>query len=209
MVTARSWTRPSTKSWKSRSLRKSNEPERSEFRVPSSEFAKGSLPHDRGLSWRGKDHLRGQTRRKADEARAARRPDHERPGERTGRYSDVALARVRYGRNSGRLFLLPVQFARGRSEQADRRHASDVFIAEPVGSCTDLVATVTYPLRRIYGDNFFIASLSVLVDPIRAARIFGLEAGSKFSDKVLYIYRKQLEEADLIVVNKIDLLDTA
>jgi len=27
----------------------------------------------------------------------------------------------------------------------------DVFIAEPVGSCTDLVATVTYPLRRIYG----------------------------------------------------------
>ena len=25
----------------------------------------------------------------------------------------------------------------------------DVFIAEPVGSCTDLVATVTYPLRRI------------------------------------------------------------
>lgn len=25
----------------------------------------------------------------------------------------------------------------------------DVFIAEPVGSCTDLVATVTYPLRRM------------------------------------------------------------
>jgi len=40
----------------------------------------------------------------------------------------------------------------------------DVFIAEPVGSCTDLVATVTYPLRRIYGDNFSIAPLSVLVD---------------------------------------------
>src|SRR5439155_1481023 len=121
MVTARSWTRPSTKSWKSRSLRKSNEPERSEFRVPSSEFAKGSLPHDRGLSWRGKDHLRGQTRRKADEARAARRPDHERPGERTGRYSDVALARVRYGRNSGRLFLLPVQFARAEIFEVSAR----------------------------------------------------------------------------------------
>ncbi len=29
----------------------------------------------------------------------------------------------------------------------------DVFIAEPVGSCTDLVATVTYPLRRIYGPD--------------------------------------------------------
>jgi G3E family GTPase len=80
------------------------------------------------------------------------------------------------------------------------------FIAEPVGSCTDLVATVTYPLRQLYGEAFSIAPLSVLVDPIRALRVLGLEAGSKFSDKVIYIYRKQLEEADLIVVNKCDLL---
>ena len=83
----------------------------------------------------------------------------------------------------------------------------DVFIAEPVGSCTDLVATVTYPLRRMYGDDFAIAPLSVLVDPIRAQRIFGLTEGGKFSEKVLYIYRKQLEEADLIVINKRDLLN--
>jgi G3E family GTPase len=83
----------------------------------------------------------------------------------------------------------------------------DVFIAEPVGSCTDLVATVTYPLRRIYGDNFTIAPLSVIVDPVRALRVLGLEHGGKFSDKVLYIYRKQLEEADLIVINKCDLID--
>ncbi|MBO35739.1 MAG: cobalamin biosynthesis protein P47K, partial [Verrucomicrobiales bacterium] len=75
----------------------------------------------------------------------------------------------------------------------------DVFIAEPVGSCTDLVATVTYPLRRIYGAEFSIAPLSVLVDPIRAARILGLREGGQFSEKVIYIYRKQLEEADLIV----------
>lgn len=83
----------------------------------------------------------------------------------------------------------------------------DVFIAEPVGSCTDLVATVTYPLRRMYGDNFSIAPLSVLVDPIRARRILGLDEGGRFSEKVLYIYRKQLEEADLVVINKTDLLD--
>ena len=84
----------------------------------------------------------------------------------------------------------------------------DVFIAEPVGSCTDLVATVTYPLRRIYGGDFSIAPLSVLVDPIRASRIFGLSEGGNFSEKVIYIYRKQLEEADLIVINKTDLLET-
>jgi G3E family GTPase len=57
----------------------------------------------------------------------------------------------------------------------------DVFIAEPVGSCTDLVATVTYPLRRIYGERFTIAPLSVLVDPVRALRVFGLESGGNFS----------------------------
>jgi len=84
----------------------------------------------------------------------------------------------------------------------------DVFIAEPVGSCTDLVATVTYPLRRIYGEDFSIAPLSVLVDPIRAARIFDLSDGGNFSEKVIYIYHKQLEEADLIVINKTDLLET-
>lgn len=83
----------------------------------------------------------------------------------------------------------------------------DVFIAEPVGSCTDLVATVTYPLRRMYGDAFTIAPLSVLVDPVRARRVFGLDAGGTFSTKVAYIFKKQLEEADIIVISKSDLLD--
>jgi G3E family GTPase len=94
-------------------------------------------------------------------------------------------------------------------EAADRLSESnrpDVFIAEPVGSCTDLVATVTYPLRRMYGDQFTIAPLSVLVDPVRAMRVFGLQAGSSFSPKVIYIFKKQLEEADIIVVSKSDLL---
>ena len=83
----------------------------------------------------------------------------------------------------------------------------EVFIAEPVGSCTDLAATVTYPLRQLYGDNFTVAPVSVLVDPIRCLRVFGLERGGNFSEKVLYIYRKQLEEADLVILNKCDLLD--
>jgi G3E family GTPase len=85
----------------------------------------------------------------------------------------------------------------------------EVFLAEPVGSCTDLVATVTFPLRRLYGDNFMVAPVSVLVDPVRALRIFGLESGGSFSEKVIYIYNKQLEEADLVVISKCDLLDEA
>ena len=45
-------------------------------------------------------------------------------------------------------------------EAADRLNAEarpDVFLAEPVGSCTDLRASVSYPLRRMYGAAFEIA----------------------------------------------------
>ena len=93
------------------------------------------------------------------------------------------------------------------SHRLAEQAAPDVFIAEPVGSCTDLVATVSFPLRRLYGEDYRIAPLSVLVDPIRALRILDVEQGKKFSDKVTYIYLKQLEEADIIVINKCDLLD--
>lgn len=89
-----------------------------------------------------------------------------------------------------------------------REAGPEVFIAEPVGSCTDLLATVTYPLRRMYGDKFTVAPVSVLVDPFRARRILGLDEGGSFSEKILYIYRKQLEEADLLVIAKSDLLDS-
>ena len=85
----------------------------------------------------------------------------------------------------------------------------DVFIAEPVGSCTDLRAAVSYPLRRMYGDDYEIAPLSVLVDPIRASRVLGLDTGRSFSEKVLYVYDRQLAEADFIVINKIDQLEPA
>ncbi len=86
----------------------------------------------------------------------------------------------------------------------------DIFLAEPVGSCTDLVATVSLPLQKIYGEEFAVAPLSVLVDPVRARRIFGLEnSRRKLSANVCYIYRKQLEEAEIIVINKIDTVPEA
>jgi Ni2+-binding GTPase involved in maturation of urease and hydrogenase len=85
----------------------------------------------------------------------------------------------------------------------------DVLIAEPVGSCTDLMATVGLPMQQLYGGNFAIAPLSVMMDPMRAMRVLGLGEGRQFSPKVMYIYEKQLEEANLLVINKADLLDDA
>lgn len=82
----------------------------------------------------------------------------------------------------------------------------DVFIAEPVGSCTDLMATVGLPLRQLYGGDYQVAPLSVLVDPVRAMRMLGIGDGRQFAPKVMYIYLKQLEEANILVINKSDLL---
>ncbi len=44
----------------------------------------------------------------------------------------------------------------------------NVLLAEPVGSCTDLVATVIKPLRRLFHERFTIAPYVTLLDPDRA-----------------------------------------
>lgn len=94
------------------------------------------------------------------------------------------------------------------AENLSTENRPDVFLAEPVGSCTDLVATVSLPLQQIYGEDYVVAPLSVVVDPIRARRVLGIEDGKKLSANVCYIYEKQLEEAEIIVINKLDLLDS-
>jgi len=97
---------------------------------------------------------------------------------------------------------------------AGEGHA-DVLIGEPVGSCTDLSATVLQPLKKLHGQQFEVAPFSVLVDghQLRVLdRLRRAAAGNdwaRFPDNVLYIYDKQLEEADLIVLNKADLIPAA
>src|ERR1700737_38764 len=44
-------------------------------------------------------------------------------------------------------------------QKADR---PDVILAEPVGSCTDLVATVVQPLKDLYADQFSVAPYAVI-----------------------------------------------
>lgn len=84
----------------------------------------------------------------------------------------------------------------------------DVLLAEPVGSCTDLVATVVQPLRDLYGPRFSIAPYTVLFKPSHGLKILKNESGAGFSPKAAYIFRKQLEEADAVVINRLDELTT-
>jgi G3E family GTPase len=85
----------------------------------------------------------------------------------------------------------------------------DIILAEPVGSCTDLVATVVQPLKDLYGARFDVAPYAVLFKPSHGLKILRNEAGSGFSPKAAYIFRKQLEEADAILLNRIDELPPA
>lgn len=86
------------------------------------------------------------------------------------------------------------------------KKAVDVIIAEPVGSCTDLSATILQPLKAKFADTLQVAPLSVLVDPQQLTHILdGRIAGLHTS--AVYILRKQLEEADFIIINKSDQLN--
>lgn len=83
----------------------------------------------------------------------------------------------------------------------------DVILAEPVGSCTDLVATVIQPLKDLYAGRFEVAPYAVLFKPSHGIRILRNQTAGGFSPKAAYIFKKQLEEADAIVINRIDELD--
>ncbi|NQU53403.1 MAG: cobalamin synthesis protein P47K [Bacteroidetes bacterium] len=83
---------------------------------------------------------------------------------------------------------------------------ADIIIAEPVGSCTDLSATIMQPLKDNLNRELIISPLSVLADPIRLADILdGRTAGLHAS--AAYIFKKQLEESDIILITKKDLLE--
>ena len=80
----------------------------------------------------------------------------------------------------------------------------DVVLAEPVGSCTDLVATVIQPLAHLYDEKFEIAPYAVILKPSHGRRILAADGKAGFSPKAAYIFRKQLEEADCVLLNRID-----
>jgi Ni2+-binding GTPase involved in maturation of urease and hydrogenase len=80
---------------------------------------------------------------------------------------------------------------------------AELILAEPVGSCTDLSATILQPLKDQRAGEIALAPLSVLVDPERLSSIISGQSAGLHSSSA-YIFRKQLEEADFIVIAKAD-----
>src|SRR4029079_15264365 len=86
-----------------------------------------------------------------------------------------------------------------RATDSLARHAPEVIFAEPVGSCLDLAATVLRPILRDEAARFRVAPLTVVVDPARAHQL----ADTPDSD-LAYLFRHQLEEADIVCFSKAD-----
>ncbi len=80
----------------------------------------------------------------------------------------------------------------------------DVILGEPVGSCTDLSATVLQPLKEKLADRFDLAPFTVLIDALRINDALDPTPPAGLHSSARYILRKQLEEADIIALNKSD-----
>jgi len=81
---------------------------------------------------------------------------------------------------------------------------ADIIIAEPVGSCTDLSATILQPMKDKHPE-IDLAPLTVLADPERVREALK-QTESLMHASALYILRLQMEEADCILLNKTDTL---
>ena len=87
-------------------------------------------------------------------------------------------------------------------DAADRvmQYQPEVIFAEPVGSCTDLVATVVQPLQSLYAHRFRLAPFTVLIDPAIARRATRVGADAAFR----FLFESQVREADVLCYTKAD-----
>ena len=85
-----------------------------------------------------------------------------------------------------------------------QKSGAEVIIAEPVGSCTDLVATIVQPVKKFHVE-IQLSRFSVLLDPVMLQEVLGLKETILEKDGA-YIVLKQMEEADILAINKSDTL---
>jgi G3E family GTPase len=118
-------------------------------------------------------------------------------------HHDVKVAEV-----SGSCFCCNFNGLINALQQVREEANADVIIAEPVGSCTDLSATIIQPLKEKMQRELLVSPLSVMADPAQLTDILnGGTAG--LHQSAAYIFRKQLEESDIILISKTDLLKSA
>lgn len=104
---------------------------------------------------------------------------------------------------AGSCFCCDFKALRRAMDKVSQNMKADIIIAEPVGSCTDLSATLINPIRDMMKTEVSVSPLTVLADPARLKPI--LTENSGLHPGAVYIIKKQLEESDIIAITKTDL----
>lgn len=89
--------------------------------------------------------------------------------------------------------------------QLQENVSPDIIFAESVGSCVDLVNTIFSPLQQNTILHVETTTYSVFTD-IRLFQYWINHEPLPFSDKINYLFEKQIEESKLLLLNKSDLL---
>lgn len=85
-----------------------------------------------------------------------------------------------------------------------------VFVMSDIPGCgVGALDHVYHTLARDHADEFTLSPFMVVVDPERLRMIMPEKADINLPEELVYLLKLQLEEADLVVLNKIDLLDEA
>lgn len=104
---------------------------------------------------------------------------------------------------TGSCFCCDFKALRRAMDKAGQNMKADILIAEPVGSCTDLSATLINPIKDMMKTEVLVSPLTVLADPARLKAILTENPG--LHPSAAYIIKKQLEESDIIAITKTDL----
>lgn len=104
---------------------------------------------------------------------------------------------------SGSCFCCDFKALRRSIDKVGANRKKDIIIAEPVGSCTDLTATLIKPIQAMMNEEVSISPLTVLADPARLKHV--LDDDNSIHPGATYIIKKQLEESEIIALTKSDL----
>ncbi len=83
---------------------------------------------------------------------------------------------------------------------------ADIVMSDIPGCGVGALDHVYHKLNSDYGKEFELAPFMVIVDPERLRMIMPEKADINLPEEMIYLLSSQLEEADCIVLNKIDLL---
>jgi G3E family GTPase len=106
---------------------------------------------------------------------------------------------------SGGCFCVHIDLLESVLRQISSGMLPDVVIAEPIGSCIDLLATILTPINAGFSEVFDLAPLTAVIDPTRLTK-FLARKGTNAETHLDYVFNKQLEQADILFLNKSDLL---